>query len=391
VLTPVTLDQLVSSGSNALAVLVGGFLLDAGQLATFALVMLGATSAVALQRSAILEPAMTLGSPTQWSDLHRRWLAVLSGGGLSIGLVVSLTGLGPTALFCAGCILVPLAQDVLRYRAIGDRRPIRALEADLLWLAGFGAVIAFRPPTTAVSLLIAWSLSALVGIPFLLRRRGTATLALRRVFELGRYQLADQVVATVGALVPFLAVEVFVTSTSTGAFRLAQTMMGPLNILAVSTTLTMLVGGGTIRSLRSQQLRAALSRTTHRLVALSTIYAGLIWLALFAFSSNFDSGVRSELRYAFPTTAIGALFAMAATVYVASYRVFAQQRRAVRVRLAVLGVTVSMTAVGIVLQSEFDAPDALLLPVMGTGIANLVFWRMSWRRLQLARSPCEAA
>lgn len=160
-------DQGLSSGTNLLAVLVLARQLDIESFGVFSVAYLLLTLFLGAARSFIGLPislSSALGKEASRKAFNAAWAGLLVSA-LPVAVVVAgiswvISGLGPMDDFLP-ILLVSLAtplillQDMSRYFALATGRPVTALLADFVWLAGI-VLLFLTPALPQAALFGAW-------------------------------------------------------------------------------------------------------------------------------------------------------------------------------------------------------------------------------------------
>lgn len=384
----VLVDQVVSSGSNALAILVAAWFLPAADLNIYALLQLTATSLIAFQRSFVSEPSLSLTNERIRADVSGRWVALVlapaSVACFGIGFAVFGSALGGLA---AASVVLPCVQDLLRYRSFGLHHVGRALWSDSIWLLLFVAIVAFVPQHTALGLFLAWAMPAGIAA-FLLLQRGDVrrNAKLGDVLALGKFQIAEWAIGTATSTVPLFIAEAVVAISSVGAFRLAQTFTGPLNTISSFVSVRFLMGASRMRSLDEAASSAFIKRAGLALVGVAVVYSVIALVALFLLAGTIEEDVRAPLAYAMPLTLLSSVITAPAAAYVAYVKAVGEQRLTIRPRVLTLVANLLATAGGVALALMWGV-DPLILPVVVTPIVLVLAWRSTFLRASRRSRP----
>jgi hypothetical protein len=379
--TLVLADQVVSSGSNALAIFVAAMVLTAADLNVYALLQLIATTLIAFQRAFISEPSLSLTSEQRRADLSGRWvvLALLPASivGFGIGVVVFGSALGGAAIASA---VLPCAQDLLRYRSFGLNRVGRALCSDSVWLVLFVILVATVPDPSSLELFLAWTLPSLIAAIAVLQRGDRRNLVpARHVLALGKFQIAEWAIGSATSSVPLFVAQAIVTISSVGAFRLAQTLTGPLNTISSFISVRFLMGAAELRSMNAVQSAAYIKRVGRMLIAVAAAYSLIAIVGFLLLSDMVDEGVRGPLAYALPLTLLSSVVTAPAAAYVAYVKAVGEQRLTIRPRVITLVANFLAIAVGVGMLLVWGI-DPIIAPVVVTSIVLVLSWRQTFQR-----------
>lgn len=377
-------DQVVSSGSNALAIIVAALVLTAADLNVYALLQLVATTLIAFQRAFVSEPSLSLTNEHRRADFSGRWLllALLPGSIVGFGIGVALFGsaLGGAAI---ASVVVPCVQDLLRYRAFGLSRVGRALWSDSIWLLLFIVIVAIVPDLTSLELFMAWTTPAMIAaIALLSRGDGRARIRARAVFALGKFQIAEWAIGSATSSAPLFVAQAIVTISSVGAFRLAQTLTGPLNTISAFISVRFLMGAAELRSKSASESAAYVNRVGRLLIAVAVAYSVVAIVGFLVLFETIDEGVRAPLIYALPLTLLSSVVSAPAAAYVAYVKAVGEQRLTIRPRLITLLANFVSIAAGVGMFLLWGA-DPIIAPVVVTSFVLVFAWRRTFRRASL--------
>jgi hypothetical protein len=384
-------DQVVSSGSNALAIIVAALVLTAADLNVYALLQLIATTLIAFQRAFISEPSLALTSEQERADLSGRWviLALLPASivGFGIGVVVFGSVLGGAAL---ASIVLPCIQDLLRYRSFGLKRVGRALWSDSIWLVLFVMLVPTLSDPESLQLFIAWSVpSGLAALAVLSRGDGRPRVRPGDVVALGKFQIAEWAIGSVTSSMPLFVAQALVTVSSVGAFRLAQTLTGPLNTISSFISVRFLMGAAELRSMNTAESIAYVRHVGRLLVAVAVAYSAIALVGFFVLAGMVDESVRGPLAYALPLTLLSSVVTAPAAAYVAYVKAVGEQRLTIRPRTVTLVANVLAIALGVGMFIVWGV-DPIIAPVVLTSVVLVLAWRRTFRRASRRVRPGRA-
>lgn len=374
-------DQVVSSGSNALAILVAAWALTTADLNVYALLQLIATTLIAFQRAFISEPSLSLTNDHRRADVSARWLvfALLPGSilGFGVGIAIFGSALGGAAI---ASVVMPCAQDLLRYRSFGLNRVGRALWSDSIWLVLFVILVATVPDPTSLVLFIAWAAPSMVAAVALLSKGdGRTRVRVREIVALGKFQIAEWAIGSATASVPLFVAQAVVTISSVGAFRLAQTLTGPLNTISSFISVRFLMGASELRSMTEIEASAYVKRVGRVLIAVAAAYSVIAIVGFLLLFQTIDEGVRTPLTYALPLTLLSSVVTAPAAAYVAYVKAVGEQRLTIRPRLITLVANLLAIAAGVGMFLVWGI-DPIIAPVVATAFVLVFAWRRTFRR-----------
>lgn len=384
----ILVDQILSSGTNAVALIFSAVFLPPAELGTYAVLQLVATTVVAFQRSLIIEPSLSLSTANSPIDVSRRWTLVFWAPAVVVAICTfALFGNGLQSILLGLAIVLPGVQDLFRYRAFALRLMGRAALSDGIWLAVLVVGFAVLRPQDAFSAIVVWGIAggvALVVLP-LARRKGAGTIG--SVFRLGRFQIVDWAFATATSSVPLFIVQAVLPFASVGAFRLAQTAMGPLNTINSYVTIRFLLDAGEIQALSAEESGRRIRNTNLVLSGITLLYGAALWIGYLLFGGLLDPGVANQMTYALPLTIFASVITAPCTAYIAYIRAMALQRFAIPPRIATLVVSGIALSLGLLLWFSVGL-DPLVLPVVLPTTASLIaFWlTVRWIRARASRT-----
>lgn len=253
-------DQVLSSGSNFLAVVVVARLATPGQFGIFSIFLVTYFVASGFNRAVPHAIAMTLA----WDDERSR-SGYFFVPALTLGLAASVVLLAAFAVIGRSWLALPLLllplvlQDAVRMHAFAVHMPLVALLSDGTWLlveaVGFGIV------TTALSAALVWGVGGLCALvvtrPWRIRIRVQRRPVRADAVSAG---LEWATLAGLGFLTPVLATP-FIKVVGVGALQGTNVLRGPI-ILLLQGLLVHRMAGPPITPQTCVREAARLSRTT---------------------------------------------------------------------------------------------------------------------------------
>lgn len=238
---PMTWSQIVSSLTGMALMTLAARALGAADFATFSLLLLAQVTAVGLLRSSLFQPSLV----QQRSDPGYRTpllVGAASCGALGIGLSLLAYMLDtrlepPVLMMVVGASAVTFAHDWVRHLLIADGAARMVLATDLVRLvavtvvgvAWFGELSSAGAFVTGMACAGPALLLGLVARPA--AGRGSRLRTIRR---LSSWQTLEFTVAQFQTTVPLMVVGALSMSETIGAFRLAQTFIGPVNLFSMA-------------------------------------------------------------------------------------------------------------------------------------------------------------
>jgi hypothetical protein len=241
-----TVDQVLSSASNALMVFVLAQVSSAGQFGIIGLLISVLAFCITFDRGALGTPLLLTSNLTNRqivaeSNYALTWSLYTGAVGgfliLTLGAVCHHPWIG---LAFAVALPVVLAQDVLRLTAIALSRPGLAVVADALWAApilGIFVANLFGVRESAEFSLYLWALSGLVSAGILAFQLGIAP-QYSRIFDWWRTDWPARLrfgsvyaVGQIGAVFGMLVAVTTAGSVAAAGIRGASTLFGPIATL----------------------------------------------------------------------------------------------------------------------------------------------------------------
>lgn len=323
----------------------------------------------ALVRSAFLEPALALGrgnrQPVPRLPLY---LFPLLGTLASSIVVASLTGWA--SLFLAPALAAILIGDSLRYGLWSTERLRPTVLADAALLAG----------SAVVALLLAGHIATLRVSAILLAATYATWLAIlvcagctismttkpintRTAIALGRYQTVDQALGLAALQVP--TVLFAGTPAQFAAFRLAQSLLGPLNTLQQALGTRMLTAKRKDNELPPLRLPVGLSAVS----LIYTLIVGLVILPLMG----------TQALLPFTVLGIAMVCTAASGPFVYSLRANLQQRTSLVVRAIVTSLAVAVPLLAWIILSQTSIAAWTWTVILS--VTSLIAWPVvaRWR------------
>lgn len=379
-------DQLLSSGSNFIALLLGARYLSVSQFGSFSLALVTYTLVLGVCRALCSEALLV--RPGDDVAVQRRAAGRATGAAVWVGLSAAVI-LAAVALATGGSlsrslmvlsltITGLLVQDTLRYAAFATGTPLPAVLSDGMWVVGqaicLGALIATRN-TSAPLMLLAWTApGVLAGVVQAVRQHvrpaigdGLGWVTQNR--DLSVRYLLDFLSGAGAAHLASYVLALSAGVAAVGSIRGAQTLFGPVNVLLTGAYIVLVPEGRRAASRSKRSLTVAC-------VGASTLFAFLSAGLLLAFSLVSDTRGASVLGETWTTARdvlvpVG-LASVAAGVMagaIAGLRSLAAARELLRVRLFTIPTTLALPIGGALLG---DASG------LAWGITASVWWNVGW-------------
>lgn len=250
-LSTITVDQVISGGSNFLVAVLAAHALSVANFGLFGIAFLTFVLAQAVSRALVCEPMLLHPEESETRRGDVIGTATVLGGAL--GVVVAGSGLlarvwqvdlGNALLALAVCMPLLVLQDLGRYLAFARHRPVDALVLDVVWLillVGTAAVVIASEEPTLVWFLLAWAGSgALAGLLVLWQHRDASIRPhlrwLRETWTLAWRYLVSNFFNQGSALGASLIVAGLASAAGLGALRGAQLLTRPFMTFYVAAT-----------------------------------------------------------------------------------------------------------------------------------------------------------
>lgn len=244
-------DQMVSSGTNAVILLLAARVLSSKELSVFAfetLIILGFGS---LQRAALTSPAMVTQRQVGKARLPFHWVlfssTVLALASLFVvlaaGQSMGIAGYSACSLVVVTTFVVCL-QDGLRYWAISSGNVRSALIGDAVWAISIMMTFLTTVDRSSGSFLVLLltAVGACLGAVAIIlsnRRRVGQFVHFRATWRLGRWGGVTSALTTTGIILPLAMATHSLSDGVAGVYRTLQTVQGPLNVFATSIAVTL--------------------------------------------------------------------------------------------------------------------------------------------------------
>ena len=280
-------DQVLSSLSNVLAVVLGAKSTDAADFGRFSLAYTVLTVVVGLNR-AYLGNRVSLSRDDEAA--HRA--TALAAGGMvvlapAVALVVWLvarvaSGGGTLVVIVALAAPVVCVQDLLRFGAVASRRPSVALVSDAIWTACLVVPLLLTARPSPVQAVAIWAAGAVVSAVVAMAHFGirprimAGWRSLREHDPVGRSLVVGRLLTSSASLLAISASAAIIGPVAAGSLRGASTLLGPLNgiFALIPLSLTPML----VRRPRSGDLRACVAIACTLLVLVLTMGGALLLL-----------------------------------------------------------------------------------------------------------------
>lgn len=237
-------DQAMSTVSNVIFVAFAAHALPARAFGALSLGYVLLASAQLIARAAIGEVLLVKAESAGARDAVAAALTL--GFGIALGLLAVAGTIGGVLAESAWalCPFLPLLflQDTLRYLALAEGRPGRALESDTLWVAGqigLSAAVLATGTTSMAWIAFTWTMSGTIATAVVYLRRPVrlrfgAAAWFRAQRGIAPYYIAEAVAVNGSAQLFTVGVALIAGLEATGALRAATVLFGPMNTLVMA-------------------------------------------------------------------------------------------------------------------------------------------------------------
>jgi hypothetical protein len=248
---PLFLAQVFSSAAGALSMVMAASAMRPGQFTTFSLLMLATQLCTGATRSFLFQPALVETRNNSNAHIHLR-VALLGAMCAGIGFLIVATVLGvhkPLWLATLSIAnVLPVMTEWLRLRGMALNKRWHVARGD-----------AIRLVTTLPGILVLWwttgaevfflfvSMTYLTTVVYLASRlpRVSAHLSPRHFWRPASSQLVDFMLAQLVSTIPLLVFAGFGTSVYIGGIRMAQSLLGPINLVIWASAMNFMADGAT--------------------------------------------------------------------------------------------------------------------------------------------------
>lgn len=396
-MTLVTIDQVLSGGSNVLVLIFIAHLLGTADFGRFALLFLGFSVALVAQRSLINstvlvhpedadnQPRAVIGSTVLFASLLGG-VCALSG----VMLLASDPSTGRGAIWLGILMPLLLLQDLGRYLAISTHRPLRAIVLDGTWLtleAGGFLLLFARGTATFETCVVVWAVAGAVSGLWVFIHAGFPRVSdlnfswLKSRWHFSWRSCVSNTIGQVAALLGFSAIAAVSGGVAVGAVRAANLLSRP-----GSTILDGVVTSSVADMARERPDNRTLRRVANRTMLLSLTAATTFLLILVLCPDFLGRAVLGQTwRMAEPL-----LFAAGVQLVCIAGRngirgaLLSRRDMAFIMKVDVVGsvMLIALTVAGAVVA---DAPGVMWASALGQALLTTAWWVL-WPR-RLARQP----
>jgi hypothetical protein len=273
---PLLLAQAASSAAGALAMVIPAAVMTPPDFSVFALLVLASVTAMGAVRAALFQPALieirhdkdahVSGVSATVGAACAALLTVLTAAFLEVSQPLWLVALGVTST-------LPVYVEWLRMRAMALDRRWEVVHGDLFRLAAtLAAPVVLWLSTDVETFFLFVNLTYLTTAGYLWYRLPAVPghVSVRRLWRPASSQLVDFAVAQAVSTLPLLVFGSLASSVYIGGVRLAQTLLGPLNMVLAASAYNLLSDGATRESHADD---ADLIKRGRRLAALLGVFS----------------------------------------------------------------------------------------------------------------------
>ncbi len=371
---PLFLAQIFASGAGALAMVMAATAMPPESFTTFALLILITFISTGAVRSFLFLPALIETRNNRSAHVHVR-VALLGALFALVCFVVAAAVLGVREPMWLALLslanTLPVISEWLRLRgtALDERWNVARSDALRLVATLFGAPVLWWTTTPEVFFLFV-SLTYLTNVIYLAFRlpRVSAHLSPVRYWRPASSVLADFLIGQLVSTIPLVVLGGLGTSQYIGGVRIAQTLLGPLNLLMAATWTNLLADGATrdSHSNPADLIRHGRRAATH-LSLLSMVVVPLVLSALVLTDFSFRGADNHSLIVG--TSLVGLLAVMSgfAGVDAMVVRLLGHHSAATAGRAFLVGVTSTGYALGYVVGG---VDSSLILGFACAAVAN---------------------
>lgn len=248
---PLLLAQAFYSAASALGMVMAAMAMAPAHFTTFSLLIAATQICTDSARALLFQPALIETRSNKNAHIHLR-VALLGALCASIGFLIAAVALGIHKPLWLAVLSIanasPMMAEWLRMRAMALDERWTLVRADAIRLVAMpsGALVLWSTTETEVFTLFVYStylttvLYLALCLPSVPRH-----LSPLRFWRSASSQLADVLMAHGVSTAPLLILAGFGSSTYIGGIRMAQTLLGPINLLSWASTMNLLADGAT--------------------------------------------------------------------------------------------------------------------------------------------------
>ncbi len=251
---PLLVAQMFMSASGAGAMVMAAAAMHADEFVTFSLLTLITVTLIGAVRSVLFQPALIEMRQNSDSHIHVRTAlaaALVASGIFAVGAFALGVRQPLWLVVLALTNVLPIAAEWLRIRGMALDARVSVMRSDALRFVAtvFGVVVLFFS-TDALVFTLFVNLTYLTTIGYLALRLPavSAHVSPLAFWRPASAQLADFTFGQAVSTIPLLVLGGFGPSVYIGGLRLAQTLLGPLNMVLSAAAVNLLADGATRES-----------------------------------------------------------------------------------------------------------------------------------------------
>jgi hypothetical protein len=251
---PLLVAQMFMSASGAGAMVMAATAMQADQFVLFSLLTLITVTLIGAVRSVLFQPALIEMRQNSDSHIHVRaaLIAALAASGIFAAAAFALGVRQPLWLAALALTnVLPILAEWLRIRGMALDERVSVARGDALRFVAtlFGVMVLFFS-TDALVFTLFVNLTYLTTIAYLVLRLPavSAHVSPLEFWRPASAQLADFSFGQAVSTIPLLVLGGFGPSVYIGGLRLAQTLLGPLNMVLSAAAVNLLADGATKES-----------------------------------------------------------------------------------------------------------------------------------------------
>lgn len=248
---PLLIAQMFMSASGAGAMVMAAAVMHADEFVTFSLLTLITVTLIGAVRSVLFQPALIEMRQNSNSHIHVRavLIAALLASGIFAGAAFALGVRQPLWLAVLALTnVLPISAEWLRIRGMALDERVAVMRSDATRFAATlcGVMVLFFS-TDALVFTLFVNLTYLTTIAYLALRLPavSAHVSPLAFWRPASAQLADFTFGQAVSTIPLLVLGGFGPSAYIGGLRLAQTLLGPLNMVLSAAAVNLLADGAT--------------------------------------------------------------------------------------------------------------------------------------------------
>ncbi|GCA99481.1 hypothetical protein [Mycolicibacterium sp. NCC-Tsukiji] len=373
---PLFLAQVFSSASGALGMVMAASAMLPGQFTTFSLLVLALQFCSGATRSYLFQPALVETRNNPEAHIHVR-IALIGAlcAGTAFLIAIAVLGIHDRAWLATLSVatLFPVMTEWLRLRgmALDERRSVANGDAIRLVVTPLGSpILWFTTDPKVFYLFVCLTYVSTVAYLAVRLPRVATHLSPRSFRRSASSQLADFVLAQLVSTIPLLVLGGMGHSGFIGGIRMAQSLLGPINLVIWASAMNLMADGATQKSHANP---SDLIRQARRLAAILALFClftiAVVLVALIATDFSFRGADNHSMVIG--VLLAGSYLLTAAWTYPDTIvmRLLGHHSTATWGRAGV----VLVTAVGYGLGYLVGGPDmSLIFAFIGSAVANLV-------------------